>query len=359
MKIGILTFHCAHNYGAVLQCYALQEYLKSLGHDVYVIDYRPKYLTGFRGYRPFSPGLLWRKNVMKLPSHIRMELRLYGNRQRRYRVFRDFIAHRLRLYPYSSKISDQDFDCCIYGSDQIWSAQICGGNLDPVFLGQGVNTRRIAYAGSNRLHDFSDKDNKELIDALKYFDAISVREHDFELYLKRKSQLDLTTVLDPTLIVGANCFADIAKVPQEKDFIFMYEMGSDSELGTMAYNLADKMKLPVIQVVSDLYRDSNKINSKVLSVEEFLGYIKYAKCIVTNSFHGTALSIILEKTFYSKRQNTSADGRIENLLSQAGLMSRFVENGAELNLMDIDYSVVHKKLNPVIEYSRNWLKENV
>ena len=40
MKIGILTFHRAHNYGAVLQCYALQEILQRLGYDVYVIDYR-------------------------------------------------------------------------------------------------------------------------------------------------------------------------------------------------------------------------------------------------------------------------------------------------------------------------------
>ena len=54
MKLGILTFHSVDNYGAVLQAFALQMYLKTLGHDVEIIDYRPSYFHPKRVSRPLN-----------------------------------------------------------------------------------------------------------------------------------------------------------------------------------------------------------------------------------------------------------------------------------------------------------------
>ena len=67
MKVGIITVHRAYNYGSVLQCYSLQEYLKSLGHDVWVIDYRQKWTEAV--YKPFSLYYIWHSCYHWLLAH--------------------------------------------------------------------------------------------------------------------------------------------------------------------------------------------------------------------------------------------------------------------------------------------------
>ena len=130
MKIGILTFHCAHNYGAVLQCYALQEMLKGMGHTVEIIDYRPDYLR-----MPFDVINLHRiqsRNLLRLVKSIILETLSLSQRIIRHRKFDSFIKYYLNLSR-SVGISS-DYDVYVMGSDQIWNPKITNG-FDGVYFG--------------------------------------------------------------------------------------------------------------------------------------------------------------------------------------------------------------------------------
>ena len=119
MKIGILTFHCAHNYGAVLQAYGLQEYLRSQGHETYIIDYRPGYLT--RNYNALNIRFWMASTPREIVYKLRYEPFLWKHRILRGKAFDRFIRNRFDLHPYVRHTNFSDFDAIFLGSDQIWN----------------------------------------------------------------------------------------------------------------------------------------------------------------------------------------------------------------------------------------------
>jgi hypothetical protein len=197
MKIGILTFHCAYNYGAQLQCYALQEYLTMLGVDVYVLNYRPSYLAtkcpklNFSYFKPTAP-----MRAIKRLS------RVFPSLKRSYSAFKSFETKYLRL---TEEISDSKaleellsigYDSVIVGSDQIWNTRFNGS--DAIWFGlfrHSSSVKVISYAasaGDPQLSDFQ---------SLRGFDAISVRENVLKEFLSiRQITSDISVVCDPTLL---------------------------------------------------------------------------------------------------------------------------------------------------------------
>ena len=146
MRIGILTFHCAHNYGAMLQCYALQEYLVAQGHEVSVVDYRPDYLT--HGYVRHALHHWISRNPLRAVKRLLTEPFLYRTRGKRWDGFDRFMRTKLHLTPYHPASDNVTFDLIIVGSDQIWSTRLTGEKFDPVFFGKGLACRSVSYAAS-------------------------------------------------------------------------------------------------------------------------------------------------------------------------------------------------------------------
>ena len=108
MRIGILTFHCAHNYGAMLQCYALQEYLKGRGDEVYVIDYRPDYLT--HPYKKHKLSHWLSKDPLRTLKRLLSEPFLLKKRGKRWDGFDNFMRMKLNLYPYDKRSDYTNLD---------------------------------------------------------------------------------------------------------------------------------------------------------------------------------------------------------------------------------------------------------
>ena len=52
MKVGVVTFHSAFNFGATLQTWALQKALKQIGTEPCVINYHPWIIDGL--YDPYG-----------------------------------------------------------------------------------------------------------------------------------------------------------------------------------------------------------------------------------------------------------------------------------------------------------------
>lgn len=346
MKIGILTFHCAHNYGAVLQCYALQEILKSMGHDVEVINYRPEYLL--KPYRIFDLGRFKHKNPLKLIKAILKEIILFRKRVARHNIFQHFINERLNLsYEVSREQIPSYYDVYIMGSDQIWNPQITKG-FDSVYFGEfrfpKNGKKYIAYAASMETSSLNQESKTFYSRVLKNFDAISVRENTFAQLLQSLTNKKIETVLDPTLLADPAIWDSIVKHPSIKEpYVLVYQVRRDKNTKRIANNIAKQLHAKVIEITAN-------VNCKLLhntyqscSPEEFLGWIKYASCVITTSFHGTAFSIIYNKSFYCLKLG-KGDTRAASLLQELELGNRMIEQTSSPKFQLINYEYVNEKI---------------
>jgi len=306
MKIGIMTFHNADNYGAVLQCYALQEKLKELypNDEVYVVDYKcPKiekfYVRKFIILKPWS-------------------IIYFFKSRKKHKKFQDFRTNYLNIGP-------EDFskyDLIIYGSDQIWNPCITGRDL--TYFGKYFNGEKIAYAVSD---GGEMKYDSEVYELLNKFSKISCREKSITGNIKKQNlQLIVSTVCDPVFLLSKDKWLKIAELPKEQNYILTYKVKDNVNFDLEAEKLGRKLNKKVIQIVyvkplrMYFYKGQHIVEG--VSPEQFLGYIVKADYVLTTSFHATAFSIIFEKPFFVLEID-SASERITDLLSELQISDRY------------------------------------
>lgn len=362
MKIGILTFHCAHNYGAVLQCFGLQEYLRSLGHKAYIVNYRPDYIVKGRDCVRDSYKLYVTRKLSLFPKVFYDAIRLRRQRHRLWDNFEMFISNNLRLYDYSDQFDGREFDLCLVGSDQIWNKDLTGGFFDPVYFGVNFKCPVVSYAASTINKSLSDQDKSDMKGLLNHLSGISVREEKFRSQLNESGIGAVECVCDPTLLVGVTPFRKLVQTNEKKydyPFIAVYRIRQDSNLVNYANRLSIETRLPIVEIttVFNTERSSQKIYDA--SVEDFLNIINSAEYVVTNSFHGTVFSILFQKDFVAIRQNDPVDDRIEQLLKDVGSLNRFVQYDSPLLTDKIDYSLHKAQMANIVNKSRMWLDKHL
>lgn len=366
MKIGILTFHRALNYGAVLQCYALQEVLTHMGYYVEVIDYRPDYLEQYRHF--FSTYSFKRiKGALNKIKYV-ISCVLKGNQLSKTKdSFDIFNSRYLRLSNIVHKINDiaHDYDYIVFGSDQIWSPSICEG-FDNIYWGnfQHDGIKLITYAASIGGHNSICENQWKLINRyIRNYDAISVREETLQFQLKKHCNIDATLVSDPTILAFSKIFSDIAVNPHRGDYVLLFTLEKEKGAVLFAKNIAKQLgDIPVVKLSSiRLGNDRSDDIEYVSNVNpvEFLGYFKYAKCVVTISFHGTAFSTIFNKDFYCLRSRQM--DRANNLLQSLGLEDRVVAPSEMVAFQPVDYvgKNVEQRRVELREKSMRYLKESL
>lgn len=347
-KIGILTFHCAHNYGAVLQCYALQETLKKMGHDVEVIDYRPEYLL--TPYNIFNKCRIQSKNPILVIKHSIREMLLLAVRIKRHHAFDKFITNRLNLsYHVAGHNIPDCYDVYIMGSDQIWNPKITKG-FDPVYFGkfnfQKKGKKYISYAASMEAKTLSEQVKNSYKKLLKNFDFISVRETQLAALLQPLTDLNVSVVLDPTLLADISIWNDIAKDPNIKDkYVLVYQVRTNDSTLYIADNIAKQINAKVIEITAwhDIKFRNNKLQYE--SPESFLGLIKNASCIITTSFHGTAFSIIFNRPFFCIQLDDEEDTRSISLLKSLKIENRLISKDDNPVFVNIDYKEINKRMS--------------
>lgn len=365
IKIGILTFHRAINYGAILQSYALVETLNNFNDvDAKIIDYTPKHIKKLY----VNP-----KNIFAIPSlkrklkKILQWMLLYRSMQNlsvRFSELEKFIENKLAL---TNKVGFEElpylnerFDKFIVGSDQVWVMRFTDYD-ESYFLPFVTNdTKKISYAAS--LLTTNDQRTEELIrNYLPAFNAVSVREQTGVSYLKSKFDIDSCCVLDPTFLLCRKSWLKLTeekyKSPQSK-FIFIYVVGWQSRLLNYAFEYAKAHNLEVISL-NHLkgrrgYRDLSDS-----SIEQFLGLINDAECVFTTSFHGLALSINLHTDFYFEVSENSHNNndRLLDITQKLGLSDRNIVNGLSDN--KIDWEAVESKLSILRKESLDFLKNAI
>lgn len=314
MKIGILTFHAARNYGAVLQCRCLYEVLRGLGHDVSIIDYRPDYLT--------APYKLWKKSYLKHPMTMLKVASKSAGAIRRNQGFEEF-EHEMLLTPFGQG----GFDAIFYGSDQIWNRNLTNG-VDPVFYAGApfaAGAVNIAYAASDGGVVPEPEEKLAIRKYLHNFRHIGVRESGM---VERMDDEGIPAVLnlDPVLLAGRPVVDNLCSAPVcSEPYVLTYEAIDNPAVADKARRIAAERGLKVISISRTPYSPG----TNRFSPREFVALFRDADYVVTTSFHGTALSLLYDREYEYIHVGTCADERVDSLLNE-------LENGNTLERMRAD-----------------------
>lgn len=345
MKIGIFTFHCAANYGAVLQTYCLQEVLKSMGHEVYIIDYRPKYLI--EPYRTFSYDPTSFDSFFAKCKGLLRACLVTPIRWKRNRAFSRFIDSHLNLYQLNLNDESNDFDAFVFGSDQIWNPKITGG-FDKVYFGDfpaAKGKKLIAYAASaGSISNFADENIDYFLSRLQCFDKVFVREKTLAEYINQKSSITSEVVFDPVLLAGINVINKLAINKGlyiiKNPYLLLFQLGRNSSIANYAIELAKVKNLELVEIITSGESIFDSKIKQTLSIDELLLYFKNASYIVAASFHGTVISLLFKKQFEVISRRKDIDERIVFLLESLGLYQRMVTLRSAVKSPPIDYSKI-------------------
>lgn len=361
MKIGILTFHCAHNYGAVLQCYATQEFLKSKGYEVEIINYRPEYLL--EPYRIFSTKKILSKNPVRTIKNIIFLLLTFVIKAKRWKGFERFINNKLNISNIASKDTiPSNYDAYIVGSDQIWNPKITEGFDGVYFCDFPFNKKSkkyIAYAASMESAKLDNNETDFYSKQLANFNSISVREAQLKDLLQPLTSTSIKQVLDPTLMVSPDVWNSFTtnKTNNEK-YVVIYQVRHNQDTIRIAQDIAKQIdaKIKILVAWPQLYK---RDIYQTATPEDFANIIRNAECVVTTSFHGTAFSIIFNKPFYTIKLNDGADSRSVSLLEALNLEDRMIETNETPIFSTIDYRLANEKLDALRQESQGFLLNNL
>ena len=355
-KVGILTFHRAQNYGAVLQAYALKNILIKLNVKAEIIDYLCSYMVYNKKYN-FIP------KKIKLFLQLLMKLKKY-NLLKKYLNFKFF---QIKFLNDTMSFSDKSickvnkkYDLFVVGSDQVFGLRLTGFDKNYFFDFVKDKNKCCSYAASFGLsyNDLTDKEKIFIKQNLKNFKYLSLREKQGTEIVNKLSNIKTYVHIDPTLLLNRQDWLSIAKNPKEKDFILVYLIHSDKKIIDYINLLSIKTNLKIYYISLKHKNDNSFINIRV-SPQKFLGYFLKARYIVTNSFHGLAFSINFNKQFVVDLScNTSnTNSRLENLLDLTNLKDRLIDNIGTNYDKPIDWDNVNKIIEQEREKSINYLKE--
>lgn len=385
MRICLITFHFAHNNGALLQCYGLYKYLVSQGHHVEVIDYQPPYheqlfvknpnpfvlarraymeqkgkklvVRLYRYARRFAGVLLHYNNEDNMHKQLQMEAwEQFSKRSfvftRRYRSIKE-----LRKDPPKA-------DVYISGSDQLWNPFLTDFDLDPAyFLDFGpANVKRITYAISAcQLDVFAYKD--KLQKYCKNLQSLSLRENEKKADIEKITGQKVTICPDPTFLIDTEMYGLLEEElnGETENYVLVYLMGdsvSESRNKKLVLELVSELGVKGIDI-SMQHRDWNSSieSHNGVSLGEYLKYIKNAKYVITNSFHCTAFSINYHRQFVTI-PISGKSSRTEELLRSMFLTHRLINSDDEvINIMldKIDYHAVDKQRKEIQYIGREYL----
>lgn len=344
----------------MLQAYALVAFLRSKGHDVSIIDYRPDYLQGVNflsgdpRYNRICLG--WLYALAKLPSRVRAKIREHA--------FDKFFEEYLpvtRHYETIGELRDDvpEADCYIAGSDQIWNTTFRNGTDSAFYLDFGPeNILRLSYAASFATDSLQIGTENFVKAKLANFDYISVRESSAVCILNAIGYSGVQ-VVDPTFLLSADEWDKIVE-PKcgVEDYILVYDFMNDPGIRSIAQRLADmyhcKIYCAGASAKKSPYADKTFWKEGPIT---FVSLVKNARCVVSNSFHGTAFSMIYQRDFFVVNRKDGLNTRMQDLLVHYNLCERLIKPDVNEQTLKshINYDVVNPLLLKDVIESKEWL----
>ena len=366
-SLGIITIHKIHNYGSVLQAYALQCACEDLGYKVEIIDYNfpNSYQQNNRFVDTVDSQLneprwikaLFAKGLIKQHSGID-----------------EFVKKRIHLStqcyssPYQLLENPPIYDVYVTGSDQVWSPRHCNG--DPAFLLHFApeGSKRVSYAasiGNNMIPDELQSLYRGLLSKYQY---IAVRENSGRNIIKKLTNQDAEVVLDPTLLLNPTEWNTIASPERlvKKKYILCYFLNYSFNAFPYVDNLAKDIQKKTGYEIVRVARPPHSLllNHTIYrmgaSPEEFLALVRDAEMVVTTSFHGTAFAVNYGKPVFTVVKDVnSGDSRQVNLMKELGLEDKILTISDDFPSEDrFVYNVnkEQKRLSDLREHSLYYLR---
>lgn len=369
MKITVITLQNVRNYGSVLQALATQHIFEEMGLEVDFINYyknrkqslaeRVKVYTKGKGYvtKLISPFIL-------IPSFIQED-----------KVFMRFIKKNLnqqdKVYTCMEDFQDYPITSDVYctGSDQTWNSGWNNGILPELFLKfVPDNVKKISYAasiGKNKLDDWEIKETKVLLSRYQY---ISVRETDAKDIIEKQLGLPSAThVLDPTLQVTRDFWLSILgnsyKPKYEKGkYVLIYQLNTNPLFDNYAKEFARRKGWKLVRFCIRFYQVLRCGRAELIpNVEDFIGLIANAGCVITDSFHATAFCCNLNTPMICMYPNEYSS-RLDSLLKLVGLGNRHLTDYSDFSYVEntsVDFSNVNKVLECEREKGNIFLRKAI
>ena len=361
VKVGIVTFHASHNYGAMLQAYALKKEVERLGCDCRIINYKNDRVV--KDYAIFKF-----KNVGFKPL-IRtcMNVFVYRFLKQRWDKFEKFAAEQLNLTERYKTVDEMqkanlDFDALICGSDQVWNPN---GRVDAVYMldfCNNKNIRRISYAPSFGNEVIPKERLEEYRNNIMNIDFLSARETTGANIIKALTERSAKVVVDPVFFCSKSDWDNSFKGMKIKQpYILCYFLALTEGIQKTIDHIKKMTNYQVVLILDGYYsRISADIIIRNAGPEDFISLFSGAAFILTTSFHGTAFSIINRKPFLSLASSNS-HVRVTDLLTKINLSERYFSANNTFNddLLIINYDHVESILNEFIFESKEYLKESL
>ena len=338
IKTATLTFQNSENYGALLQSYALQRSLLKVGVENEVLNYNCAYMS-----KPYGLLALKRKGVVRYFLGIAYSI-VRMLRKPNFQKFRNYIKMTPELNLADLNYLEEDYDAFIAGSDQVWNDSIT--NLDPSFYFDFLKSpeKKMSYAASFGFECIPNSLQSKYKALLKDFSNFNMREESgvkiIEMLLNKPANL----VLDPTMLLSKEEW-DIVSRPAFKQhkYILVYQTTVSPLLISIVKKLSKSTGYRVVCIPFPLGGFLKSQLELTAGPSEWISLIRDAEIVVTDSFHGSAFSILYNKNFYVCI--TDAATRIYNLLNLFKLEDRICNDNTQLDLTKkIEWEIVNTKL---------------
>jgi len=348
MKVGILTFHEVFNPGAFLQALATQRLVESFGHEAYIINYTPS------SHR-YSLRQNLRKLSWRIPFRFPRALNNY-HKDKAFAAARKQWMNLTRPLDTASEVAKESFDVVLVGADVVWNYTIKQYGQDPLYFGEGLNTRkRISFAPSFGPCTLSDTPPAYVKEGLAKFDSISVRDKNSQEIVKALTEIEPPVICDPAFHLDHN---QLPLACDEKEpFLLVYLISSYVAEETVA-QIRSFAKSKGLKVVATMYHlpwaDKIRTNGGPM---EWLGLIHHAEYVVTNTFHGIVFCSKMEKKFafqYTPSIRTKSLYTVEKLGIDSLLVDKNRSVESALN-SDFEFSQVRKQIANLADEGKSFL----
>lgn len=344
MKIGIVTFQETNNYGALLQNYALQTVIKKAGHEVETIDYKSAYIG-----KPLGIRHLKNKGLMTYLLGVAGYF-IYLPRTKANKKLRSKIHYSRRVNGRTIRELANDYDLYITGSDQVWNYKLTG--MDPYYMLGFVKDKSkcVSFSASIGVTEIDRSKYKPIRHYLKNYKYISVREDSAKDALSKVINNDIDVISDPTIMLGKEEWSVLATRKPKFKYVYVYQLGVSNDVVMMAKKIAKEEGLRIVFTPFPVGKPVKGRYHIAAGAEDVVSYIKNAEYVITDSFHGTMLSIIFGKKFFTKCAGTHAGvgSRIHDMLDKYGLLDRLLSDDSDYQ-KEIDY----KRVTEVIESEKS------
>lgn len=280
-----------------------------------------------------------------------------GKQRRRNKAFEIFFKESLDVSPEKYDLNniskcEEKYSKIVVGSDQVWNLNCTGSDLNYFLKFVSDNSKKYSYAASVGKVSNSGEEYDSIYNLINQFQNVSVREEAGKHFLEGRIKKEITVDCDPTFLLSRDEWLSVCKARHNlHNYIFVYSVNLPKTVVTAARKIASDLRKKIVFVTlrnKKIELLNNELELTACGPGEFLALINGADLVITNSFHGTALSIILEKNFYLVRNEARGldNSRMDNLLEKLNLTQRILHD-QKFSMIKYEY-INYSEIKPMI-----------